>query len=92
MVATVLAVTAVVVMVNTGDTDAPPATVTEAGTAATALLLASVTTAPLEAAGPVSVTVLAIVDVPPTTDAGDKVTAEALGGNTVNVAVAGVPL
>jgi len=89
----VLAATAVVVMVNAGDTVAPPATVTEAGTAAAAgLLLVSVTTVPPVGAGAFNVTVFKVVDVPPKTDAGDKVTAEGLGGNTVKIAVAAGPL
>jgi len=78
--------TELVVMVNAGDTVAPPATVTEAGTVAAAgLLLVSVTTAPPAGAGPFSVTVFAVVDVPPSTDAGDNVTTDGLGASTVNV-------
>jgi hypothetical protein len=88
----VLAATAEVVMVNAGDTVVPPATVTEAGTVAAGLLLVSVTTAPAAGAGALSVTVLAVVDKPPMTDPGDKVTAEAPGGVTVKVAVAAGPL
>jgi len=89
----VLAATAMVVMVNAGDTEAPPATVTEAGTVAAAgLLLVSVTTAPPAAAGPFSVTVFAVIDVPPKTDAADKVTTDGLGGCTVKVPVAVTPL
>jgi hypothetical protein len=88
MVTAVLAVTAEVVMVNAGETDAPPATVTEAGTVAFELLLLSVTTAPPDGAGPLSVTVFKVVGVPPKTDAGDSVTAEGTGGRTVNVDVA----
>ena len=80
-------------MVNAGDTVAPPATVTEAGTAATpGLLLISVTTTPPAGAGAFSVIVFKVVDVPPKTDAGDNVTAEGLGGNTVKIAVAAGPL
>ena len=88
----VLAATAVVVMVNAGDTVAPPATVTEGGTVAAGLLLISVTTAPAAGAGPFNVIVFKVVDVPPKTDAGDNVTAEGLGGNTVKIAVAAGPL
>jgi len=84
--------TAVVVMVNAGDTVAPPATVTEAGTVAAGLLLVSVTTAPPAGAGPFSVTVFNVVEVPPTTDAGDNVTADGPGGCTVKIAVAAGPL
>jgi len=91
IVTAVLAATAEVVMLNAGETDAPAVTVTEAGTVAAGLLLVSVTAAPPAGAGPLSVTVLAVVAVPPTTDTGDKITAEAPGGNTVKVAVAVVP-
>jgi hypothetical protein len=59
-----LAVTAEVVIVNEGDTKAPPATVTDAGTTAAALLLVSVTTPPPVGAGPFKLTV-AVVDKPP---------------------------
>jgi hypothetical protein len=72
----VLAATAKVLMVNAGDTDAPAAIVTEAGTVALGLLLESVTTALPGGAGPLRVTVFATVDVPPVTEAGDNVTAE----------------
>jgi len=92
MITGVLAVTAVLVTVNIGDTDAPPATVTDAGTVAAGLLLVSVTTAPPAGAGPLSVTVLAVVDAPPTTDAGDSVTANGLGACTVKVPIAVTPL
>ena len=86
MLTSVAELTELVVMVNAGDTVAPPATVTEAGTAATpGLLLISVTTTPPAGAGPLSVTVFAVVDVPPSTDAGDKVTADGLGASTVKV-------
>jgi hypothetical protein len=88
----VLAATADVLMVNAGETDAPAATVTVAGTVAAALLLVSVTTVPPAGAAPFSVTVFKVVDVPPNTDTGDKVTADGLDGNTVNVAVTGGPL
>ena len=88
----VFAETAVVVMVKTGDTDAPPANVTEAGTVACGLLLPRVTTAPPGGADPANVTVLATVDEPPTTEAVDNAIAEIPGGNSVRVAVAGAPL
>jgi hypothetical protein len=76
----VLAVTAEVVMVKAGETVAPAGTVTEAGTTAAALLLVSVTTAPPTGAGPVSVTVLAVVGLPPITEAGDNVRTFAVTG------------
>ena len=75
-----LAATACVVMLNAGETVAPAATVTDAGTAAAELLLVSVTTAPPDGAGPVRVTVLSVVELPPTTDADDRVTADGAGG------------
>ena len=87
MLTGVAELTELVVMVNAGDTVAPAATVTEAGTVAAAgLPLVSVTTTPPAGAGPLSVTVFAVVDVPPSTDAGDNVTADGLGASTVNVA------
>jgi len=86
-----LTVTAVVVIVNAGDTVVPPATVTEAGTVVLGSLLVSVTTAPPAGAGPFSVTVFAVVEVPPSTDAGDNVTVEAVSGPTVKVAIAVAP-
>jgi len=87
----VATVTAVVVIVNAGDTVAPAATVTVPGTVAAALLLISVTTAPPAGAGPFSVTVFAVVDVPPTTDPGLRFTADALGGCTVKPPFAATP-
>jgi len=91
IVTDVLATTAEVVMVNAGDREAPAATVTEAGTTAAALLLVRVTSAPPAGAGPFSVTVLAVVDPPPTTEDGDSVTKVGLGGSTVSVAVGIAP-
>ena len=87
-----MTVTAVVVIVNAGDTVVPPATVTEAGTVVLGSLLVSVTTAPPAGAGPFSVTVFAVVEVPPSTDAGDNVTVEAVSGPTVKVAGTLTPL
>ena len=87
MVAGVFAATAVVVMVNAGETVAPAATVAEAGTAALGSLLVKVTTAPPDGAGALRVTVLSVVDPPPTTEAGDNVTAETAGGDTVSESV-----
>lgn len=80
-----------VVMVNAGETVAPEATVTEAGTDAAGLLLVSVTTAPCPGAGPLSVTVLAVLESPPAREAGDKLTVAAASGPTFNVPFAVVP-
>jgi hypothetical protein len=79
----VFVATAVVVMVNDGDTVAPAATVTEAGTVALGSLLESVTTAPPVGAAALRVTVLAVADVPPITEVGDNVTADTLTGGGV---------
>ena len=68
--------TAVVVIVKTGEVVAPAATVTEGGTVALGSPLVSMTTAPPDGAGPVSVTVFAVVDVPPATEEGDSVTVD----------------
>jgi hypothetical protein len=91
MVTGVLAATAVVVMLNEGDTVAPAATVTDTGVVAAALLLLSVTTAPPVGAGPFSVTVFSVVVAPPVTDAVGKVTMVGFGACTVSVAVAVTP-
>jgi len=91
MVTGVAELTELVLMVNTGETEAPAATVTEAGTVAAALLLVSVTTAPPAGAGPLSVTVFKVVDVPPKTDDGDKVTNDGLGGCKVKLPITVTP-
>jgi len=78
-------------MVKAGDTDAPSATITEAGTVAAGLLLRSVTTAPPAGAGPFKLTV-AVVGMPPRITAVDKVTVEAESGPTVKVAGTVSPL
>ncbi len=80
----VFAVTADVVILNEGETVCPAATVTVPGTVAAALLLPSVTTAPLAGAGPFKVTVAAM-GLPPTTAFGVKVTAETSSGVSVKV-------
>lgn len=92
MVAEVTVLTELVPMANVGETDAPAATVTEAGTVAAVLLLVSVTTAPPFAAGPLSVTTFKVVELPPTTDVGDSITAVGVGASTVKVAVTVNPL
>ena len=73
MVTGVVIATAVVVMANAGEIEAPADTVTEAGTTAATLLLVSVTSAPPAGAGPLSVMVFWVVGVPPATDWGDRV-------------------
>jgi hypothetical protein len=87
-----LDVTEDVVIVNAADTEAPAPTVTDAGTVTPALLLAKATTAPPAAAGPFSVTVLAVVDPPPTTVFGDNVTADTPAGCTVRPVLTVTPL
>jgi len=77
--------------VNAGDTDAPPATVTEAGTVVLGSLLVNVTTAPPESAGPFKLTV-AVVETPPRTDVDVNVTIETVSGPTVKVAGTVTPL
>jgi hypothetical protein len=84
---TVLLPTAVVVIVNVADV-APASTVTVGGGSATVESpLVSITTAPPVGAGPVSVTVLCVVDLPPTTVAGDSRRDAAAGAFTVRSAV-----
>jgi len=77
-------------MVNAGETVAPAATVTDAGTVVLGSLLVSVTTAPPAGAGPFRLTV-AVVDTPPRTDDDVSVTVEAMSGPTVKVEIAVVP-
>ncbi len=80
-VATALVVTVKVALV------APAATVTLAGTVATAvLLLERLTVAPPLGAAPLSVTV-PCEELPPVTLLGFSVSEERVGGNTVSVAV-----
>ncbi len=70
---------------------APAATVTFAGDCAAAvLLLVRVTTAPLDGAGPVNVTV-PVEEVPPITEAGLSVTEVSAAAVTVRVAVCVAP-
>ena len=71
------AVTAVVVIVNLTDV-ASAGTVTLAGVDAEADELSSVTIAPAAGAAPVRVTVFRVVVTPPTADAGDRITDEAV--------------
>jgi hypothetical protein len=92
MVTTPAVVTADVVMVNVGETVAPAATVTEAGTPTPGSLLVRVTTAPPAGAGLLSVTLLAVVETPPTTEGGDRVTESTVTGLTVRFAPFCTPL
>jgi hypothetical protein len=86
IVTAVLLATAEVVMVNAGETVLPAATVTDAGTTAAPLLLMSFTTAPPAGAAALRVTVLSVVEFPPTTIAGDSVTVTAAGPPPVQAA------
>lgn len=81
--------TAVVVIVNEADV-APAGTVTLEGGVAPALFVESVTTIPLEEAGPLRVTV-PVDGVPPTTEVGETMRLTGIAGLTVNDAVADVP-
>jgi len=80
-----------VAMVNSGETLVPAATVTEAGTVTRGSLLDRVTAA-FAGAGPFIVTLLAVVETPPMTDAGDRVTETGVKGLTVRIAVFLAPL
>ena len=88
MVTKALAATAEVVIVKVAVL-APAATVTLAGNCAAAvLLLVRVTTAPLDGAGPVKVTVpVPVEEVPPITEVGLSVTEVSVAALTVKVAV-----
>ena len=86
MVTEALDATAEVVIVKVAVV-APGATVTFAGNCAAAvLLLVRVTTAPLDGAGPVKVTV-PVEEVPPITEVGLSVTEVSVAAVTVKVAV-----
>ena len=60
-------------IVNCGDTVAPAGTVTDAGTVVLGSVLLSVISAPPAGAGPVSVNVFALVELPPEVELGDNV-------------------
>jgi hypothetical protein len=85
-----MADTSEVVIVNTGDTLVPAATVTEAGTVTLGSLLDSVTTASTGAM-PLIVSLFAVVETLPVIDVGDKVTETKFSGVTVSVAVLVAP-
>src|SRR5215468_11704663 len=90
----VTAVTAVTVLVLTGNVFvvAPAATVTETGTVAAALLLVSVTTAPPTGAALPSVTVPVLLPTPPVTAVGFTVTPfKPAGGFSVIVEILDAP-
>jgi hypothetical protein len=84
IVTAVFVATVAVVIVNDGDTVVPAATSTVDGTVVLESLLLSVTNAPPVGAGAVRVTVLAVVDPPPTTEVDDRFTAETAGADTVS--------
>ena len=86
MVTGVVAETRDVVIVNTGDTLVPAATVTEAGTVTPGTLLDRVTTVSA-GAGPLMVTLFAVVETLPITDVGDNATESTFRGLTVRGAV-----
>jgi hypothetical protein len=87
----VLAVTAVVVMVNAAETVAPAGTVTDAGIVALGSLLASVTTTPPEGAAAFNLTELPVEEAPPTTRFRARVKADTTMGVTVRFAVLVTP-
>jgi len=87
----VVAETSDVVIVNTGDTLVPAATVTEAGTVTPGPPLDRFTTVST-GAGPLSVTLFAEVETPPMTDVGERATVTTFSGLRVRVAAAFAPL
>lgn len=91
MLTVVLAVTADVVIVNAGDTDAPCTTITDVGTAALGLPLVSITTTPPDGAGPFRLTV-PVVERPPLIAGSDNVTIDTASGMTDKFAGVEIPL
>ena len=77
-------------IVKIGDTLVPAATVTEGGTVTPRLLLDRFTTVSTRA-GPLMVTLFAVVEILPTTDVGDKVTETTLNGLIAKLAVFVMP-
>jgi hypothetical protein len=78
-------------MANVGETVAPTATVTEAGTVTPGSLLASVTVAPPDGALPFKVTLLPFEDAPPTRETGARFRSDTAGATTVRLAVLVTP-
>jgi hypothetical protein len=87
----VVAETADVVIVKTGDAVAPAATVTEAGTPTLVSLADKLTRMPPAGAGAFRVTLFAVDETPPTNEVGDS-TGVAKNGFTIRVAVLLAPL
>jgi hypothetical protein len=87
----VVAETADVVIVKTGDAVAPAATATEAGTPTPGSPADKLTRMPPAGAGAFRVTLFAVDETPPTNEVGDS-TGVAKNGFTVRVAVLLAPL
>ena len=85
IVTMLVAATGDVVIVNDGETVWNARTVTEGGTVTLGSLLDRLTGVST-GAGPLRVTLLAVVAIPPTTDAGDSVTETGVNGFTTRVA------
>jgi hypothetical protein len=87
MVTVIGAATNDVVAVKYGETVAPAATVTEAGTLTPGSLLDRVTTTPPAGAGPFRLILFNVVEVPPATVVGDSVKESRATGFTVRFAL-----
>jgi len=85
IVTRVVVATDEVVIVNTGETVAPAATVTVGGTPTPGSLLVKFTTIPPAGAAPLKVTLFAVVEAPPNTAVGDS-TGVATSAFTVRIA------
>ncbi len=79
-------------IVKYGETVAPAATLTEAGVVTRGSPLDRFTTTPPAGATPLSVTLFNVVEAPPTTDVGDRVSESRATGFTVRLAVLFTPL